>query len=127
MSFDYSAQYKRLKTFRKKIKTLKSQVKYSKAHHEIVAHCGDNRIWRNMTMQAERYLQDLDNMRVVDVAANYKVLRVWKKCHRSILKHFTIRKPAIIISREVDEFFQQEFGEKEVTYINVDDEFDLEF
>lgn len=126
MSIDYSAQYKRIKTFRKKIKALKSQVKYSKAKHEIVAMIGDNRIWRNMTLQAEGYLRDLDNMRVIDIAAQYKILRVWKKCHSTILKHFIVRKPAIIVSSEVGEFFQQEFGEKEVTYINVDDEFDLD-
>lgn len=127
MSIDYSAQYKRIKTFRKKIKALKAQVKYSKAKHEIVAMIGDNRIWRNMTLQAEGYLRDLDNMRVVDVAAQYKVLRVWKKCHRTILKHFEVRQPAIVVWSEVGEFFQQEFGKKEVTCINVDDEFDLSF
>lgn len=103
MPVEIRTHLERFKTLRKKIKALKSEVKYSKARNAFVARIGDARIWRNVTIRAEQYLAELDELRdsVHPIHYNhYKLVRRYRKCRRSILKHFNLRTPGVVIARE---------------------------
>lgn len=104
MPADIRTHLQRFKNLRKKIKALKSEVKYSKARNAFVAHYGDGRIWRSVALRAEQYLEELDvlrdNVNIVHYN-HYDLVRCYKKCRRSILKHFAVRKPSVVVAREV--------------------------